>query len=127
MADNTGALILGTMVLLTAGCGMRRLEATTARTDSKPLPDCAVTLKVGTNGGLQLTRTNMAKVQKSRRVTQIGRQLPKDWTRTTDVDTRVADFALGRSRIPVSSSCNAPVPLASPVDSDLRATQSPSR
>ena len=57
MANNTGALIIGAIVILTTGCGMRRLEGTVAGTDSKPLPDCAVTLKVGTNGGLQLTRT----------------------------------------------------------------------
>jgi hypothetical protein len=53
---NVVYLIVGTMILLTAGCGMRRLEGTITGTDSKPLADCAVTLKVGTNGGLQLTR-----------------------------------------------------------------------
>ena len=51
-------MIVGTVILLAAGCGIRPLEGTVvARMDGKPLPDCAVTLKVGTNGGLQLTRT----------------------------------------------------------------------
>jgi len=43
--------------LLVIGCGMRRLEGTVVGTNSQPIPNCAVTLEAGTNGGLRLSRT----------------------------------------------------------------------
>jgi hypothetical protein len=43
--------------LLASGCGMRRLEGTVVGTNSQPIPDCAVTMEVGTNGGLRISRT----------------------------------------------------------------------
>jgi hypothetical protein len=43
--------------LLAIGCGMRRLEGTVVGTNSQPILDCAVTMEVGTNGGLRLSRT----------------------------------------------------------------------
>lgn len=36
---------------------MRRLEGTVVGTNSQPIADCAVTLEVGTNGGMRLIRT----------------------------------------------------------------------
>lgn len=57
MTNKTDVVIVALMVLLTTGCGMHRLEGTVVGMDSQPLPDCAATLKVGTNGGLQSTRT----------------------------------------------------------------------
>jgi hypothetical protein len=43
--------------LLAIGCGMHRLEGTVVGINNKSVPDCIVTLEVGTNGGLRLTRT----------------------------------------------------------------------
>jgi hypothetical protein len=40
-------------LLLAGGCGMRPLEGTIVGTNGRPIPDFAVTLEVGTNGGLQ--------------------------------------------------------------------------
>jgi hypothetical protein len=43
--------------LFVIGCGMRRLEGTVVGVNSQPIPNCAVTLEAGTNGGLRLSRT----------------------------------------------------------------------
>src|SRR5258708_21701318 len=43
--------------LFAIGCGMRRLEGTVVGVNSQPIPNCAVTLEAGTNGGLRLSRT----------------------------------------------------------------------
>jgi hypothetical protein len=42
---------------LAIGCGIRRLEGTVVGANSQSIPGCTVTLVVGTNGGLRLTRT----------------------------------------------------------------------
>ncbi len=43
--------------LLMSGCGMRTLEGTVVGANDNPISECAVTLEVGTNGGLQQART----------------------------------------------------------------------
>jgi len=45
------------VVTATAACGMRPVGGTVVGSNSEPLSACAVTLEVGTNGGLQQTRT----------------------------------------------------------------------
>ena len=48
-------LILFTLTL--AACGVRPVEGTVVGERDDVIPNCSVTLEVGTNGGLQQTRT----------------------------------------------------------------------